>query len=62
MDCTPGRLSTVGTVMEIDVNIRIRQVWGFEEVKGKRLFVRRVVVKKDDQIEKVKLVYDFESD
>jgi hypothetical protein len=36
------------------------QIWGFEEFNGQRMFVRRVVVKKDDTTEKVKLVYDFE--
>ena len=37
-----------------------QQIWGFEDRKGDRYFVRRVVVKKDDKIERVKLVYDFE--
>lgn len=37
-----------------------RQIWGFEDLQGQRRFVRRVVVKKEDQVEKIKLVYDFE--
>ena len=38
------------------------QVWGFEQREGNRMFVRRVVVKKDQQVEKVSLVYDFEKE
>ena len=38
------------------------QVWGFELREGNRRFVRRVVVKKDQQVEKVRLVYDFEKE
>ncbi|KAK3701647.1 hypothetical protein LTR37_015398 [Vermiconidia calcicola] len=36
------------------------QIWGFEEIGNQRMFVRRVVVKKDSQVEKVKLIYDFQ--
>jgi hypothetical protein len=40
-----------------------RQVWGFQNViEGgveKRFYVRNVVVKKKDKIERAKLIYDF---
>lgn len=38
------------------------QVWGFEEVDGKRYYTRRVVVKnaKGDKSERVRLVYDYQ--
>ncbi|KAJ9652618.1 hypothetical protein H2198_008145 [Neophaeococcomyces mojaviensis] len=38
------------------------QVWNFEEIKGKRYYIRRVVVKngKGDKSEKVRLVYDYQ--
>ncbi|KAL9058471.1 MAG: hypothetical protein Q9162_001767 [Coniocarpon cinnabarinum] len=36
------------------------QIWGFEELQSQRMFVRRVVVKKDQQVEKVKLIYDYQ--
>ena len=35
------------------------QIWGFETVDGKRFYTRRVVVRKGEQVERVRLVYDF---
>ena len=35
------------------------QIWGFEEVNGKRCHARRVVVRKGDEVERVRLVYDY---
>ena len=35
------------------------QVWGFENVEGKRHFVRHVVVRKGSQVERARLVYDW---
>lgn len=35
------------------------QIWGFEIVGGKRHYTRRIVVKKGDKEEKVRLVYDY---
>ena len=35
------------------------QVWGFEEVDGKRYYARRVVVRKGDQVQRVRLIYDY---
>jgi hypothetical protein len=35
------------------------QVWGFEEISGKRYHTRRVVVRKDDKVEHLRLVYDY---
>ncbi|KAK5170879.1 uncharacterized protein LTR77_004023 [Saxophila tyrrhenica] len=37
------------------------QIWGFEKIKEQRMFVRRVVVKKEGKQEKVKLVYDYQN-
>ena len=62
MDCPSGTFRTVNRLVKITTDIHVSQIWGFEEIDGGRLFVRRVVVKKGEQIEKVKLVYNFESD
>jgi len=35
------------------------QVWGFEEIDGERFYTRRVVVRKEDEVERVRLVYDY---
>jgi hypothetical protein len=35
------------------------QVWGFEEIDGERFYTRRVVVRKGDEVERVRLVYDY---
>ena len=35
------------------------QVWGFEKIGGNRYHTRRVVVRKGDQFERVRLVYDY---
>ena len=35
------------------------QIWGFEEIGEKRYYTRRVVVRKGDQGEKARLVYDY---
>ena len=35
------------------------QIWGFQMVEGKRYHCRKVVVKKEDRIEKGMLVYDY---
>jgi len=35
------------------------QIWGFEKIDEKRYYTRRVVVRKGDQVERVRLVYDF---
>jgi len=36
-----------------------RQIWGFEEFDAKRYYTRHLVVKKDEEVLKAKLVYDF---
>jgi len=36
------------------------QIWGFAVVDGKRFHVRRVVVRKGDEVVKVRLVYDWQ--
>ena len=36
-----------------------QQVWGFASIDGVRYYVRRVVVKKGDEVRKVRLVYDW---
>lgn len=36
------------------------QIWGFEEIEGKRLYTRRVVVRKGDEVERARLVYDYQ--
>lgn len=40
----------------------VEQVWGFEEVQGKRYYTRRIVGRnaKGDKTEKVRLVYDYQ--
>lgn len=35
------------------------QVWGFEEVKGERRYTRRVIVWKNGQEQRARLVYDY---
>ena len=35
------------------------QVWGFEEVDGKRHYVRHVVARKGDDWKQARLVYDY---
>lgn len=36
------------------------QNWGFEEVKEKRYYTRRIVVQKGDQVQMARLVYDYQ--
>lgn len=35
------------------------QNWGFEEINGARYYTRRVVVRKQDEVQRVRLVYDY---
>ena len=35
------------------------QVWGFEEIDGKRMYVRHVVVRKGEDWKQARLVYDW---
>lgn len=35
------------------------QVWGFEDINGERRYTRRVVVRKGDKVQRVRLVYDY---
>lgn len=35
------------------------QVWGFEEIDGKRYHTRRVVARNGDKVEHLRLVYDY---
>lgn len=46
-------------VESIDKGWIARQIWGFEEIKGERRYVRHVLVTKEDQRVEVKLVYDY---
>jgi len=39
-----------------------RQIWGFEEIDGERKYVRHVVVKKKDKVERARLIYDFKNE
>jgi len=36
------------------------QNWGFEEINGKRMYTRRVIVWKGDKVERARLVYDYQ--
>lgn len=36
------------------------QIWGFEEIEGKRFYTRRVVVRSGEEVERARLVYDYE--
>ena len=36
------------------------QVWGFEELQGKRYYSRHVVVRKKDDWKQARLVYDWQ--
>jgi hypothetical protein len=40
-------------------NLLPAQIWGFEEFDEKRYYTRHVVVKKDEEVKKAKLVYDY---
>lgn len=35
------------------------QDWGFEEVDGKRYYTRRIVCRKGDKVERLRIVYDY---
>jgi hypothetical protein len=35
------------------------QLWGFQEIDGNRYYVRKVVVKKDGEEKRERLVYDY---
>ena len=35
------------------------QVWGFEAVGGGRRYVRRIVCRKGEQVERARVVYDY---
>ena len=35
------------------------QIWGFEDVGGGRRYVRHVVVRKGNKVERARLVYDY---
>lgn len=37
----------------------VEQTWGFEEIEGKRYYTRRFVVRKGDQVQRVRMVYDY---
>lgn len=60
MDCSSGKFSNETACLAEDMTHDL-QIWGFEELQQKRMFVRRIVVSKDEQVERVKLIYDFES-
>jgi len=36
------------------------QIWGFEQIDGKRFYTRRVVVRKGQDVQRVRLVYDYQ--
>ncbi|KAI9755941.1 MAG: hypothetical protein M4579_004072 [Chaenotheca gracillima] len=38
------------------------QIWGFEEIDGKRYYVRHVVVTKGEERKQARLVYDFKQE
>ncbi|KAK4550191.1 hypothetical protein LTR36_003158 [Oleoguttula mirabilis] len=57
-DCIDGDL--IYSVNESDTNgWRAVQVYGFADVGGERKHVRRVVTTKGEQVEKIRLVYDW---
>lgn len=35
------------------------QVWAVEDIDGERRYIRRVVVRKGDKVQRVRLVYDY---
>ena len=38
------------------------QVWGFEDVGGKRYYSRRIVVRKKTEVQRVRLLYDYKGE
>lgn len=36
------------------------QIWGFESIDQKRYYTRRVVVRKGQDVQRVRLVYDYQ--
>ncbi|KAI9669261.1 MAG: hypothetical protein M1829_005138 [Trizodia sp. TS-e1964] len=46
-------------VVNKEAGWEVDQVWGFEEVEGKRYYVRHVACTKGEKVERVKLVYDY---
>ena len=41
---------------------RAEQVWGFEKVNDDRRHTRRVVCRKGDKVQRVRLVYDYKGE
>ena len=46
-------------VESVDGGWTAEQIWGFETIKEKKYYTRRVVVRKGDKFERVRLVYDY---
>lgn len=44
-----------------DAGWTMEQTWGFENIDGKRYHTRRMVVRKGDQVERGRLVYNYNS-
>lgn len=64
-DGTPSKWLDEEHVQSYVVNIdrgyewTVEQTWGFEDIGGKRYYTRRVVCRKGDKVERVRLVYDY---
>ncbi|KAF5025309.1 hypothetical protein F66182_2642 [Fusarium sp. NRRL 66182] len=48
-------------VESVDNGWIANQIWGFEEIKGERRYVRHVLVTKGDKRVTAKLIYDYQS-
>lgn len=42
-----------------DAGWNANMIWGFAEIDGERRYTRRIVIKKGEQVLKVRLVYDY---
>jgi hypothetical protein len=55
----PAGESHVESDVVADAGWTANQIWGFAEINGERRYTRRVVVKKGDEVLKIRLVYEY---
>ncbi|KEZ46449.1 Uncharacterized protein SAPIO_CDS0776 [Scedosporium apiospermum] len=54
-----GKKHVLSHVESVDNGWTATQIWGFQEVKGERRYVRNIVIKKGDKRVDMRLVYDY---
>jgi hypothetical protein len=53
-------VQSIAVNQDVGYGWNVEQVWGFEEIDGKRYHTRRLICKKDDKTELLRLVYDYQ--